>query len=137
MCFVSRANASFITEYFFVDNVINGLNIRLIKMKLNLTSRADTAITRNWLWKMQLYLREVINSVLRIGMPLVMLIGLASAALVKNDFDLAGSLVPEDETLSGGPPRDGISFIDHPKFLSASKADYIKLVDRVLGIPPP
>ena len=103
-------------------------------MKAKLTSKADTATTRNWLWKVRLYLCEVINSLLRMGILLVILIGLASAALVKNDFDLTGSLVPEAEILSGGPPRDGISSIDHPKFLSASKADYIKLGDRVLGI---
>ncbi|MDI1309280.1 MAG: DUF3179 domain-containing protein [Methylotenera sp.] len=103
-------------------------------MKAKLTSKADTAATRNWLWRAQHYLREVINSLLRIGILLVILIGLASAAPIKNDFDLAGSLVPEDEILSGGPPRDGIPSIDRPKFLSVSKADYIKPTDRVLGI---
>lgn len=37
----------------------------------------------------------------------------------KNGFDLSNALIPVDEILSGGPPRDGIPSIDNPKFESA------------------
>lgn len=73
-------------------------------------------------------------SLLRILILLTVLLGLTGAALTKNGFDLAGSLVPADEILSGGPPRDGIPAIDKPKFLKAGEADYLQPRDRVLGI---
>ncbi len=53
---------------------------------------------------------------------------------VKNGFNLSGSLIPEDEILSGGPPRDGIPAIDTPKFVNAVMARSLKPKDRVLGI---
>lgn len=71
---------------------------------------------------------------LRIPLLLVTLIGLSAATLIKNDFDLTGSLVPTDEILSVGPPRDGIPAIDRPKFVKASEAGFVKPQDRVLGI---
>lgn len=51
-----------------------------------------------------------------------------------NGFNLEGSLIPVDQILHGGPPRDGIPSIDKPKFVSAQKADFLKANDRVLGI---
>jgi len=38
----------------------------------------------------------------------------------KNGFDLSNALIPVNEILSGGPPRDGIPSIDEPKFEPAS-----------------
>lgn len=52
----------------------------------------------------------------------------------KNGFDLREALIPMNEIISGGPPRDGIPAIDHPKFTVAAEADYLKAFDRVLGI---
>lgn len=77
---------------------------------------------------------SIIQRVLRIPILLVILTGLTAATLTKNSFDLTGSLVPYDDILSGGPPRDGIPSIDRPRFLPADKADYLKSQDRVLGI---
>lgn len=74
------------------------------------------------------------NRLLRIAILLVSLIGLTAATLVKNDFDLTGSLVPFDEILSGGPPRDGIPAIDRPKFVKAGESHNLMPQDRVLGI---
>ncbi|HHJ14065.1 MAG TPA: DUF3179 domain-containing protein [Gammaproteobacteria bacterium] len=51
-----------------------------------------------------------------------------------NGFDLSGSLVPVSQIEPGGPPRDGIPAIDHPRFLNASQADFLRDEDRVLGI---
>ncbi|WP_409559344.1 DUF3179 domain-containing protein [Accumulibacter sp.] len=58
----------------------------------------------------------------------------ARAAPVKNGFDLAGALVPAEEILAGGPPRDGIPAIDQPVFLPARAPGDLKLQDRVLGV---
>lgn len=53
---------------------------------------------------------------------------------VKNGFNLVGALVPEDEILSGGPPRDGIPAVNTPKFVNAVKVRFLQPTDRVLGI---
>ncbi|HED19112.1 MAG TPA: DUF3179 domain-containing protein [Gammaproteobacteria bacterium] len=51
-----------------------------------------------------------------------------------NGFDLSGALVPVEEIRHGGPPRDGIPALDHPRFVSAGKANFLSDSDRVLGI---
>ncbi len=57
-----------------------------------------------------------------------------SFAQTKNGFDLSEPLVPADEIVSGGPPRDGIPAIDDPKFVQPGEADFLQADDRVLGI---
>ncbi len=65
----------------------------------------------------------------------LMIISLAGcAAPVKNGFDLEGALIPPHDIRSGGPPRDGIPAIDHPRFIKADRADFLDDDDRVLGI---
>ena len=51
-----------------------------------------------------------------------------------NGFDLSGALVPVEQIEAGGPMRDGIPAIDHPRFIVASQADFLNDRDRVLGI---
>jgi len=51
-----------------------------------------------------------------------------------NGFDISSSSIPSDEIFQGGPPRDGIPAIDHPYFVKASKATFMKESDRVLGM---
>ena len=58
----------------------------------------------------------------------------AAAAPHKNGFDLEGASLPVDEILHGGPPRDGIPAIDHPRFLPADEADFLDPEDPVLGV---
>ncbi len=53
---------------------------------------------------------------------------------IKNGFNLSGALIPEDEILSGGPPRDGIPAINAPKFVKSDEARFLQPTDRVLGI---
>ena len=53
----------------------------------------------------------------------------------KNGFDLSGSLVPEDEILSGGPPRDGIPALVDPAFEKAGDVDWLEGDDRADGEP--
>ncbi len=63
-----------------------------------------------------------------------LLAGPATAAPVKNGFDLGDASIPADEILPGGPPRDGIPAIDDPVFLSASDAARYDPERRVLGV---
>lgn len=50
-----------------------------------------------------------------------------------NGFDITGALVPEAAIKRGGPPRDGIPAIDHPRFVAA-RAARLRDDDRVLGL---
>ncbi len=50
-----------------------------------------------------------------------------------NGFDIQTPLVPYDEILQGGPPRDGIPAIDNPTFVKAEQAK-LAAGDEVLGI---
>jgi Protein of unknown function (DUF3179) len=51
-----------------------------------------------------------------------------------NGFDIGGGLVPAEKIEHGGPPRDGIPALNHPKMLPVSRAGYLRPADRVLGI---
>ncbi len=44
--------------------------------------------------------------------------------LLLSGFKLDNAIVPEDEILSGGPPKDGIPAILEPKFISAAKVAF-------------
>lgn len=55
-------------------------------------------------------------------------------AQMKNGFDLSDALINRDEVVAGGPPRDGIPAINHPRFVKAPQADFLKAGDRVYGI---
>ena len=43
-----------------------------------------------------------------------------------NGFDISKSLIPKEEILQGGPPRDGIPAILKPKFEAAEKAKWLR-----------
>lgn len=51
-----------------------------------------------------------------------------------NGFDVSESLIPKDEILRGGPPRDGIPAILEPKFTDVEDAGWLKDDDLVTGI---
>ena len=61
-------------------------------------------------------------------------LGAAFAEPVRNGFDLAGALVPVEEILQGGPPKDGIPAIDHPAFVGASDAKDLRPDEKVLAV---
>ena len=52
----------------------------------------------------------------------------------RNGFSIEDPLVPLEDILSGGPPRDGIPSIDSPKFVSAAEVDWLFSNSRVLGL---
>ena len=51
-----------------------------------------------------------------------------------NGFVLDGALIPEEEIFSGGPPKDGIPSLDHPEFVNAAQAHFLRDEDRVLAL---
>ncbi|MDI9243680.1 DUF3179 domain-containing protein [Marinobacter sp. CHS3-4] len=57
---------------------------------------------------------------------------LSAAAQQKNGFNLDNALVPADEVLQGGPPRDGIPSIDQPVFVPPAKATLWRQDDLML-----
>jgi len=57
-----------------------------------------------------------------------------SAAQSKNGFNLQGSLIPVEQILSGGPPKDAIPAIDKPHFVVADMADFLTDDSAVIGI---
>lgn len=57
---------------------------------------------------------------------------LLAAALA--GFTLDNAIVPPEEILSGGPPKDGIPALLKPKFLTVSRADFLEPGDKVIGL---
>ena len=49
-------------------------------------------------------------------------------------FVLDNAIVPREEILSGGPPKDGIPALLEPKFVGAEKADFLSPEDQVIGV---
>ena len=51
-----------------------------------------------------------------------------------NGFDVSNSIIPRSEILSGGPPKDGIPAILHPKFTTVDQAGWLNDNDLVAGV---
>ncbi|MDQ6969886.1 MAG: DUF3179 domain-containing protein [Mariprofundus sp.] len=55
--------------------------------------------------------------------------------LALSGFMLSPSLIPRDQILAGGPPKDGIPALNHPKMESSDAADrWLADSDLVLGV---
>ncbi len=63
--------------------------------------------------------RTPIVVVLSLGVLLVFYNVLASP---KNGFDVTNAIVPADEILSGGPPKDGIPALTDPEMMRVDEA---------------
>jgi hypothetical protein len=59
---------------------------------------------------------------------------LVVAFFMLSGFRLDNAIVPQEEILSGGPPKDGIPAILEPKFISAAKVAFLSPNDQVIGI---
>jgi Protein of unknown function (DUF3179) len=57
-----------------------------------------------------------------------------AAAQTKNGFDVSHALVPLEQILEGGPPRDGIPALTQPENIRASGARYLRPDDVVIGV---
>ena len=49
-------------------------------------------------------------------------------------FTLDNAIVPREEILSGGPPKDGIPALLKPKFVEVENADFLSPEDQVIGV---
>ena len=59
---------------------------------------------------------------------------LMATVLILTGFSLDNALVPKEEILSGGVPKDGIPAILEPKFIEAQNANVLKPDDKVIGV---
>lgn len=53
---------------------------------------------------------------------------------VFSGFNIQNAIVPQNEIMSGGPPKDGIPALLKPKFVSVDAADHIDPDDQVIGV---
>ena len=49
-------------------------------------------------------------------------------------FSLDNAIVPKEEILAGGPPKDGIPALLDPKFVNSEKAGFLEPDDQVIGV---
>ncbi len=63
----------------------------------------------------------------------IILFGQKMTAQDLKGFDLENSIIPLGEIKDGGPPKDGIPAIDHPKFMAGSKSR-LRNNSRILGV---
>jgi len=63
-----------------------------------------------------------------------LLVSLGAEARTLNGFELDDALVPPEDIVGGGPPRDGIPALNDPEMLAAAEADYLDGDDRILGV---
>ena len=54
--------------------------------------------------------------------------------LLSTGFNLDNAIVPRNQILAGGPPKDGIPAILKPKFIDPEQADFLKDNDQVIGV---
>lgn len=64
----------------------------------------------------------------------VLAIQYSTNATSNNGFDISNAVIPQDQIMRGGPPKDGIPAISNPKLIEASQADYLSDKDRIVGI---
>ena len=57
-----------------------------------------------------------------------------SESAQRNGFSIEDPLIPLEEILGGGPPRDGIPSIDSPKFILAAEADWLFPDSLIIGL---
>ena len=59
---------------------------------------------------------------------------LFGAFFILSAFKLGNAIIPKEEILSGGPPKDGIPAILKPEFVQAATADFLNADDQVIGV---
>lgn len=61
-------------------------------------------------------------------------VGCLTFFLLLSGFNLDTAIVPRDEILAGGPPKDGIPAILEPEFIAPAKAGFLEESDPVIGV---
>ncbi len=59
---------------------------------------------------------------------------LLGAFIIITGFQLDNAIVPREQILSGGPPKDGIPAILKPDFIRPESAYFISDDDQVIGV---
>jgi hypothetical protein len=60
---------------------------------------------------------------------------LLDAGTGQRPFDVTTHAVPLNEIVGGGPARDAVPALDHPKFVSSKEADrFLRSKDRILAV---
>lgn len=59
---------------------------------------------------------------------------LAGAVFILSGFNLDKALVPREEILSGGVPKDGIPALLRPKFIEQSQVRFLEPDEKVIGV---
>ena len=54
--------------------------------------------------------------------------------IVSTGFQLDNAIVPQQDILSGGPPKDGIPALLEPKFIESENATFMNADDQVIGV---
>jgi hypothetical protein len=49
-------------------------------------------------------------------------------------FSIENAIVPQEEILSGGPPKDGIPALLNPTFFSQKDVTFLQENDKVIGV---
>ncbi len=66
--------------------------------------------------------------------PIWIGMGLLICFLVLTGFKLDNAIVPQDQILAGGPPKDGIPAILKPRFVEPDQAGFLDNTDQVIGV---
>ena len=61
-------------------------------------------------------------------------IGLIAFFLGLSGFNIDNAIVPQEDILSGGPPKDGIPAILNPDFIRTAEAGFLEGSDQVIGV---
>jgi len=57
-----------------------------------------------------------------------------TAVLLLSGFNLENSIVPKEDILSGGPPKDGIPALLDPRSIAGEEASFLEDSDQVIGV---
>ena len=65
---------------------------------------------------------------------LILYIFLLLSFFIITAFNIENAIIPKNEILSGGPPKDGIPAILKPEFIKPEEASYLNPDDTVIGV---
>ena len=65
---------------------------------------------------------------------LILYISLLLSFFIITAFNIENAIIPKNEILSGGPPKDGIPAILKPEFIKPEEAGYLNPDDTVIGV---
>jgi hypothetical protein len=65
---------------------------------------------------------------------LIVLIAVITLPLQAHSWDFSKHIIPLDDIMSGGPPKDGIPALINPKYVQADDAGFMKPDENVIGV---